>query len=45
MAYERQSPNILCFIEAPPALCAGRRRDEIDPLVVADRLDIEACPL
>jgi hypothetical protein len=45
MPDERQPSNILSSIKAPSALGAGWRRDEIDPLIVADRLDVHSCPL
>lgn len=42
MADKCQPPNVLRSIEASSTVGAGRRRYESDPLVVANRLDVDA---
>lgn len=42
MADERQPPNVLCSIEASSTVGSGRRGYELDPLIVSNRLDIDA---
>lgn len=43
MPDEVQPPNILGAVESSSTLRAGRQRYESDPLVIANRLDIDAC--
>lgn len=39
---ERQPTNILRAVEASSAVGSGRRGYQLDPLIIADRLDIDA---
>lgn len=43
MADERQSPNVVRIIEASSAFSPRRRGYQVDPLIVANCLDINAC--
>ena len=42
MTDERQPPNVLCSVEASATVGSGRRGYQLDPLIIADRLDIDA---
>lgn len=42
MTDKRQPPNILRSVEASSTFGSGRRGYEPDPLIIADRLDIDA---
>lgn len=42
MTDERQPSNVLCSVEASSAVGSGRRRYQRDPLIISDRLDIDA---
>lgn len=42
IADKRQSPNVLRPVEASSAVGSGWWRYEFDPLIIADRLDIDA---
>ncbi len=45
MADERQPPNIVRCVEAPSTFGSRRWGNEHNPLIVADRLDIDASAL
>lgn len=42
MANEGQAANVLCSVEPSSATGARWRGDEVDPLVISNRLDIDA---
>lgn len=42
MADEREPSNVLCSVEASSTVGSWRGRYQPDPLIIADRLDIDA---